>query len=162
MRLYSCTESDNSYLDLTTETPYITILHVPLCRARFLPLSKTTWGIKGAKQVDLTALDDKRQFTLQPCVNVPGMICGPVQLIWGGSTVRCHPKQDVCDKWRAFVSHAHSKSHWSTTETIIAFVTTLWTEFVKPNMLNQNLNPDTEYWLLTWDVYQSHRYEAKK
>ncbi len=44
-------------------------------RVRFMPLKARTWAEKGAKQVDITALDDKRQFT----AHAAGEVCGHVQ-----------------------------------------------------------------------------------
>ena len=46
---------------------------------RFLPLKARTWAEKGAKQVDITALDDRRQFTALPAINAAGEVCGHVQ-----------------------------------------------------------------------------------
>ncbi len=48
---------------------------------RFMPLKARTWAEKGAKQVDITALDDKRQFTALSVINAAGEVSGIIAVM---------------------------------------------------------------------------------
>ena len=124
---------------------------------RFMPMKKQTWAPKGAKQVDITALDDKRQFTAMPIINAAGEICGHVQMTWQGKTAGCQPSAAVQAKYAETLSHAATPSHWSTPHTMEAAVDDLFQTYFVPKCAELNLNPNDTYWLICWDVYSSHR-----
>ena len=74
-----------------------------------MPLKARTWAEKGAKQVDITALDDKRQFTALPTINAAGEVCGHVQLTWQGkaglSQAGSCPSNACQTKYAEILSH---------------------------------------------------------
>jgi hypothetical protein len=124
---------------------------------RLMPMKKQTWAPKGSRQVDITALDDKRQFTALPIVNAAGEVCGHVQLTWQGKTAGCQPSATVKAKYVQTLSHVATPSHWSTPTTIEAAVDDLYQNYFLPKCAELHVDPNETWWLICWDVYSSHR-----
>ena len=69
----------------------------------------TSWSIeqKGVKRVEVVGQNDKRQVTAVLCGTIVGDLL-PLQIIYEGSTNRCHPKYAFPSGWH--ISHSISKS----------------------------------------------------
>ena len=80
----------------------------------------TSWTVdkRGTKRVEITSLKVKRQITAMFCGTVQGD-CLPVQIIYKGTTQRCHP----CFKFPPGWLVTHSKNHWSTEQTMVMTIT---------------------------------------
>ena len=89
---------------------------------RFVPLKNRTWAEKGAKQVEITSLDEKRQFTAFPVINAAGETCGRVQITWQGNTRKSCPSSECQARYVDLLTHEATPSHWSTTSTVEAAV----------------------------------------
>ena len=72
-----------------------------------------------AKRIEIKGLDDKRQFMAVFGGTLTGEFL-PIQLVYWGSTVWCHPNFKFPDNWHI----THSDNHWSnvTTKINIPFV----------------------------------------
>ena len=55
---------------------------------------------KGAKRVEITGSDDKRQLTAFFSCTLSGKFLPP-QMIYAGKTLACLPKEKVPDSWNA-------------------------------------------------------------
>ena len=72
---------------------------------------------KGAKQVSLVGIEDKREITAVLAVNMAGEML-PAQVIYGGSTERCHPTFEFPKDWHI----THTPNHWSTEGSMLTYV----------------------------------------
>ena len=145
------------WLVYTFNVPKDLFLNADETGVRFLPVRETTWGERGAKQVDITGVGDKRQFTATPVVSASGVVAGTVQVVWQGKTTACCPKQSVQEMFSKRLSHVFSPTHWSTPSTVLQLVRGLYNSYVEPTMLRMQLDPTQQKWILLWDVYTTHR-----
>jgi hypothetical protein len=123
---------------------------------RFMPLKDHTWAAEGASQVDISNLGDKRLFTGVPVVDACGSLVY-TQMIWQGKTDASCPSARVQNEFADVLAHTRSETHWSTPTTMELLVDNLWNTYVKPKMLSMFLDITTTRWVITWDVYTSHR-----
>ena len=72
---------------------------------------KYTFSFKGAKNVPIKGVDDKRQITATFAVSLTGKFL-PIQLIYKGKTKRSLPKF----KFPSTFSLSYTENHWSNTE----------------------------------------------
>ena len=111
---------------------------------KIIPVSDWTLEVQGSKQVDLVALDDKREITVLLVITLSGKPLPP-QIIYKGTTHRCHPNVAIPTGWHV----THSQNHWSTLDTILC-----------PYMTEQrkllNLESDATG-LCIFDVFACHR-----
>ena len=77
---------------------------------------KYTFSFKGAKNVPVKGVDDKRQITATFAVSSTGDFL-PIQLIYEGKTKRCLPKIDFPEMFNV----TFSENHWSNTEKSIEY-----------------------------------------
>ena len=77
---------------------------------------KYTFSFKGAKNVPIKWVDDKRQITATFAVSLTGTIL-PIQLIYKGKTKRSLSKF----KFPSTFSPSYKENHWSNTEKSIEF-----------------------------------------
>ena len=91
-----------------------------------VPVSDWSLDEKGTKQVPLTGLDDKRQITAVLACTATGRLLSP-QLLYQGTTTRCHPKATFPETWDVW----HSESHRSTHETVKRMVGTILLPYVE-------------------------------
>eukprot|EP01038_Epipyxis_sp_PR26KG_P012774 gene12774-17126_t len=76
----------------------------------FFPVNKRTWETNGAKHVESTIWDDKRQYTGNIIHNASGELL-TLQLIFGGKSQRSLPtiSPEIQKDWIV----SYSKNHWS-------------------------------------------------
>ena len=74
-------------------------------------------GEKGSRQVSIKSLDDKHEITVLLAVNMSGEAL-PGQVIYQGTTDRCHPRYEFPGSWQVPLT----SSHWSTKDTILEYI----------------------------------------
>ena len=83
---------------------------------------------------------------------VVGALCTgellPPQLLYTGSTARCHPPFNYPPKWDVW----HSENNWANGSTTLRYIETI----PKPNITTIHLPPEQKS-LLIWDVFRPHR-----
>ena len=75
---------------------------------KIVPVSNWTLAEQGSKQVAIIGLEDKRQITAVVACALDGTLVPP-QLLYQGSTDRCHPKINFPEDWDVH----HTPNHWS-------------------------------------------------
>ena len=102
-------ELKKSFLRSVVET--VTMEEIsPQLGINIIPSSSWTLEEKGSKRIELVSIKDKHQITAIFCCSIQGDFL-PVQLIYKGTTARCHPKHKFPPGWDI----THSKKHWSVT-----------------------------------------------
>ena len=109
---------------------------------------------QGAKQVPLIALDDKREITVLLSVTLSGKMLPP-QLIYSGTTERVHPNTAFPAGWDIW----HSKSHWSTAETMDRFVDKILLPYIESTKQKLKLE-NSQKSICLFDVFAAHRTAA--
>ncbi len=94
---------------------------------------------------------DKTQVTTTLCVTEAGEVLPP-QLILGGGTDRCHPKDPA--PHAGFYSH--TPSHWQTAETMLTWIDTVLLPHKNSVISLLGLPPD-QHSLLLLDLHFSHK-----
>jgi len=107
------------------EIPPELILNWDQTGIMIIPSSSWTMEERGATRVELTALKDKRQIT---CGSIQGDFL-PIQLIYKGTTNRCHPRYKFPVDWHI----THTKKHWSTEATMIQYIQRIIVPYVNAN-----------------------------
>ena len=87
----------------------------------------------GTKRVEIVGLKDKHQITAVFCGTILGDFL-PLQLIYKGTTSRCHP----CFKLPAGWNVTHSKNHWSTEKTMIEYINNIIVPYIDANRNDDN------------------------
>ena len=85
---------------------------------KIVPSCTWTMEKRGTKRVEIKGVDDKRQITAVIACTVSGKFL-PIQLIYQGTTTRCHPKGVM------FPSDWHiscTSNHWSNEETMLEYI----------------------------------------
>ena len=72
---------------------------------------------KGIKRVEVVGQNDKRLITAIFCGSIQGDFL-PIQLIYKGKTVRCHPCYEFPPGWHI----THLPNHWSTETTMLQYI----------------------------------------
>ena len=92
-----------------------------------------------AKRVVIANSDDKRQITAVFATTMAGEYL-PVQLIYKGTTSRCHPKVLFLEAWDIF----HSKNHWSNEITMRRYIENIIVPFVNKKRKLLKLRKSTQ------------------
>ena len=96
--------------------PHELIINFDQTGLKMVPTSEWTLQEKGSKDCSIVALDDKREITGVVGISLTGSLL-PFQLIYKGTTDRCHPSYKFPKDWNV----THSQNHWSTSETMIEY-----------------------------------------
>ena len=83
---------------------------------------------RGTRRIEIGGLKDKRQITAVFCGSIQGDFL-PVQLIYKGTTERCHPRFKFPPGWHV----THSKNHWSTEKTMLEYVDNIIVPYISAN-----------------------------
>jgi hypothetical protein len=119
-----------------------------------VPTSSWTLAEKGAKQVEIVGLDDKRQITALLGCSLTGDLL-PLQLIYTGKTDKCHPSYAFPDDWQV----THSESHWSTSKTMEDYVRGILVPYFDRVRAMKQLPADQPA-LCLMDVFRAHRVDS--
>ena len=121
---------------------------------RMVPSGNWTMEKKRSCQVAIAGLDDKQEIVVLLAVNMLGETL-PSQVIYQGTTDRCHARYDFPDSWNI----THTASHWSTESTILEYLE----KVVDPYFVlkRQELGlPKKHHGLLIVVVFKAHRTDA--
>ena len=119
-----------------------------------VPGGNWTMAEKGSTQVEIAALDDKREITLFPAFSGDLKMLDP-QLIYHGTTTQCHPDVSFPDGYVI----SHSKNHWSTELTCMEVIDKSFHPYCVQTRQREGLSPE-QWALLLWDAFRSHLTKA--
>jgi len=121
-----------------------------------VPGDTRTYEAKGSKEVRMIGADDKRQITACIASSLDGDLL-PLQLIFEGKTVACHPPLTPAAA-EAFFHLTHSESHCSTQETMQQYVNEVIVPYAERKAMEHNLPADSHI-VLVLDVWSVHKSE---
>ena len=98
--------------------------------------------------VPIANLDDKRQITGTFCVNMTGEFL-PIQLIYAGTTPRCHPTIKFPNSFHI----THSSNHWSNEPIVMEYLKKIIFPYLKKKRESLKLQSDAKA-LLIFDVFK--------
>ena len=102
-----------------------------------VPGALWTMDKRGKKRIDISGFKDKRQITAVMCGSFMGEMLPP-QLIYGGTTTRCHPPFEFPMDWLI----SHSPNHWSNEETMLQYLRKVIVPFVDRVRQDMQLDDD--------------------
>ncbi|CAG2200201.1 unnamed protein product [Mytilus edulis] len=118
-----------------------------------VPTSEWTLEEKGSKDCSIVALDDKREITGVVGISLTGALL-PFQLIYKGTTDRCHPSYTFPKDWNV----THSENHWSTSVTMIEYAkSVLIPYFDKVRKEIKRSGRSKAHALAIFDVFKAHQ-----
>jgi hypothetical protein len=121
--------------------------------ALFVTMARKTRATKGSKRIRLIGIGkDKAQITCTLAVAGDGQVL-PYQLIFGGTTVRCHPTSGEVVTGSIVT---HTKSHWQIVETYIHLIETVYVPWKNDRIRSLGLPPD-QWVLLKHDLHYTHK-----
>ena len=98
------------------EIPDDIILNWDQTAIKYIPLSNWTMDKEGSKWVEVVGIDNKCQITATFAASLSGHFL-PVQLVYEGKTIKCHPAVEFPKGWHMI----HTSNHWCNEETIINY-----------------------------------------
>ena len=116
-----------------------------------IPVSDWTLEKEGSKQVDITGIDDKRAITALLGGTASGHMLPP-QLIYQGTTNKCHPNFRFPEEYNI----THSDTHWSNTETMLEYVDKVLLPY-KDRVTEELDLPVRQKALAVFDVFKAHQ-----
>jgi hypothetical protein len=119
-----------------------------------------TFAPKGAREVAVLGVDDKRNVTCMPTLSASGDVL-PAQTIWGGKTKKSQPTETAQARARkAGWDITQTVTHWSTLRTMKDLVTKILVPWVDKTRKKLNLSKDQRWlWLLDcWSVHRSKEF----
>ena len=119
-----------------------------------VPSSSFTYESNGSKSVEVLGADDKRQITACIASSLDGQLL-PLQIIFDGKTPRSTPKHTL-DSTAARVHITHSENHWSTQETMKAYIEKVILPYATRAIELHQLRADANI-LLVLDVWSVHK-----
>ena len=112
---------------------------------------------KGDKNVPIQGTDDYRQITTGTfSISMSGNF-RPIQLIYKGKTVRCHPRFNFPTDFHV----THNDNHWANEETSIQILKKIIIPYIGKTREDLSL-PKTQPWLLICDVFKAQWTDAVK
>ena len=134
--------------------PVSMIVNFDQTGSKFVPCSEWSMVQQGSKQVKVTGLNDKREMTALLAVSLASELLPP-QLIYAGTTSRCHATVTYRDDWNI----THSKNHWSNETTMLEFIEMVLVPFMVQQREKLQLPPN-QAGLAIFDVFAAHRTDA--
>ena len=98
------------------EIPHSLIINWDQTALKYVPAGDWTMNKAGEKVIQVAGSDDKRQFTAVLAVSLTGNHLPP-QLIYQGTTKRCHPSTKFPDDWDIW----QTSNHWSNESTMVQY-----------------------------------------
>ena len=102
-----------------------------------VPSAQWTMDRKGRKRVPIAGHNDKRQITAVMCGAFTGEML-PIQLVYKGTTKRCHPPYNFPGNWLI----SHSPNHWSNEETMVEYINEVIVPYVDQKRGDLDLSCD--------------------
>ena len=123
-----------------------------LSGVKLIPVNSWTLAEKGARQVPIVGLEDKREMTMLLACTASGKMLPP-QLIYAGTTEKCHPKFTFPEDWEIY----HSKSRWSDEDTMLRYVDNI----IIPYFTKMRAKfGQSKKGLCIFDVYAPHKLDS--
>ena len=124
------------------------IINIDQTPLPFVLISKYTMNKRGEKSVPILGSADYRQITGTFAVSMSGTFL-PIQLIYKGTTDRCHPKYKFPDSFHV----THTSNHWSNEQTSVDLLEKIVGPYL--NETREKLGLTNDYpWLLIADVFR--------
>ena len=123
------------------------IINIDQTPLPFVLVSKYTMNKKGDKRVSILGTNDYRQITGTFAVAMAGTFL-PIQLIYKGSTNRCHPNYNFLKDFHI----THTSNHWANESTSLDFLNEILIPYV--NRMREELAMPHQPWLLIADVFK--------
>ena len=132
------------------------IINIDQTPLPFVLISKYTMNKKGESSVPIQGTGDYRQITGTFSITLSGNFL-PIQLIYQGTTDRCHPNYDFPKSFHV----THTKYHWANEQTSLDLLNKILLPYV--NKTREELGLDKDFpWLLISDVFKGQWTEAVK
>ena len=125
------------------------ILNADQTPSSYVSVGKSTMAKRGEKSVSIKGLSDKRNITLMFVITLAGEFL-PLQIIYGGKTDRCHPRDF---QFPSGFCISHNEKHWSNEEETIKLIDTIIVPYIVKQRSELNL-PTTQKALVIWDVFK--------
>ena len=126
------------------------ILSADQTPSSYVSVGKSIMAKRGDKSVAIKGLSDKRNITLTFVITLAGEFL-PLQIIYGGKTDRCHPKDF---RFPSGFCVSHNEKHRSNEEETIKLIDTIIVPYIVEKRSELNL-PTTKKALVIWDVFNS-------
>ena len=130
------------------EIPHKLIINWDQTGLKIGPTTSWTMEKKGAKRVELVALDDKQQITAVFGCTLKGDFL-PLQVIYRGKTTACLPKFKFPDDWHA----TFTANHWANERTINDYINCIIILYEGKMQAALKLAPDYPA-LVLYDVFK--------
>ncbi|KAG0422625.1 hypothetical protein HPB47_001564 [Ixodes persulcatus] len=121
---------------------------------KLVPVSDWTLEEGGSRQISVVGREDKREITVLFALALGGAVLPP-QVIYIRKTTRCHAAIDFPDSWDIW----HSPNHWSTTDTMLRCIDTIFIPYLNQQRKTLGLLPDAKA-LCIFDVFAAHRTDS--
>ena len=132
------------------------IINIDQTPLPFVLISKYTMNKKGESNVPILGTSDYRQITGTFAITLSGKFL-PMQLIYQGTTDRCHPKYKFPDDFHI----THTSNHWANEGTSIDLLNKVILPYVKQTREDLGLQEDFP-WLYICDVFKAQWTDAVK
>ena len=120
-----------------------------------MPTTDFTMAVRGARTVKIAGHDDKRAVTGLVGVARDGTML-PLQIIYTGTTVQCHPKASSATVFRSSWDIWHTPSHWSNVKTKERYVRLVILPYINAVRARFGLAVGEDYALVTFDHHTSN------
>ena len=107
------------------EIPAELILNWDQTGIKIVPSSTWTMDVQGSKRVEAVGVNDKRLITALFCGSLIGDFL-PIQVIYRGTTNRCHPRYQFPSDWDI----THSPKHWANEKTTVQYIKNIIVPYV--------------------------------
>ena len=132
------------------------IINIDQTPLPFVLISKYSMNKKGDKNVPIQGTDDYRQITGTFSISMSGNFL-PIQLIYKGKTVRCHPRFNFPTEFHV----THNDNHWANEETSIQILKKIIIPYIEKTREDLSL-PKTQPWLLICDVFKKSTMDGRR
>lgn len=135
----------------TCSIPKAMIINLDETGLSLVPVFHWMLEQQGAATVTIAGVDNKREITTIVAASIIGDLL-PLQLLYTGTTERCHPSivfPNDCDSW-------YSSDHWANKTTTMCYIDKILKIFLQKKRQELELANDHKA-LFLWDVCRAHR-----
>lgn len=136
------------------------LLNIDQTGIELVPSTNYTYSEKGSKSVAMIGQDDKRQITCVLGSSADGDLL-PLQLIFTGTTNRCHPSIPSYVQTDNF-HITHSDNHWSNQATMKEYIEQIIQPYLQQKIAQHNLPKESKAILILdcWSVHKSEEFRT--
>ena len=132
------------------------ILNIDQTPLSYINTGKYTFSFKGAKNVPIKGVDDKRQITATFAISLTGEFL-PIQLIYTGKTKRSLPKYSFPSSFSA----TFTLNHWSNTEKLVEFFEEIIFPYLERTKQTEGY-PSEQHSLIIMDTFKGQDNDTLK